>query len=257
MTSKIQEHINNGYPFSIGDHLSKGWKVLSLNMGGFIGFTAIYILIVGFLNFIPFIGMLINIAISPCLIAGFYLMCRSLETSGNSDFGIFFKGFDHLSKVVVIYLIQLVIYILAAIPLIIMIVGVGLGASVLEDKDAMVTAMTAGGAIYTLLFLMGVFIYLAVSWCLSIPLAIFHNMEAWQALETSRKLVGKNWFLFFLLFFLLGLIQFVGLIALCLGLLITIPLIYTTIYSAYKEASGIDEEDHDNPNRAIDEIQIG
>jgi uncharacterized membrane protein len=63
-------------------------------------------------------------------------------------------------------------------------------------------------------------IYLAVSYCLALPLVADKSLGPWQALETSRKLVTPHWFTVF------GLMLFASLLAVVSMVAFGIPLIW-------------------------------
>ncbi len=78
-------------------------------------------------------------------------------------------------------------------------------------------------------------IYLAIAYTL-VQWIIVDNpgVNAWQALEASRKIVTKHWFKVFLLGFLLGIIVIVSAIPLGIGLIWTIPLAALSIGTLYR-----------------------
>jgi uncharacterized membrane protein len=90
---------------------------------------------------------------------------------------------------------------------------------------------------FVLLILPGV--YLAVAYAMALPLLIEKNMGVWQALETSRKALGKRWFTVFAIFILLGLLFVAGAITLGIGLIWVVPLSVTVMGTMYKTIFGI------------------
>ncbi len=82
-------------------------------------------------------------------------------------------------------------------------------------------------------------IYMAVAWFFSIPLVIDRQMSFWAAMESSRKMVNKHWFLVFAFLLVYGLVSMAGLIACCIGVFVSLPIglgalmyAYETIFSA-------------------------
>jgi uncharacterized membrane protein len=70
------------------------------------------------------------------------------------------------------------------------------------------------------------------------PLVIDRRMNFWDAMELSRKMVCKHWFIVFAFLIVYGLVVVAGLIACCIGILVTIPIglgawmyAYETIFS--------------------------
>jgi uncharacterized membrane protein len=81
-------------------------------------------------------------------------------------------------------------------------------------------------------------IYLSVAWMFSIPLVIDRNMSFWDAMELSRKVSSKHWFLLFALVLVLGLLAMSGLIACCLGVFVTMPIASVALMYAYEDIIG-------------------
>jgi hypothetical protein len=81
-------------------------------------------------------------------------------------------------------------------------------------------------------------IYLSVSWMFSIPLVIDRNMSFWDAMELSRKVVSKHWFILFALVLVLGLLAMSGIIACCVGVFVTMPIASVAVMYAYEDIIG-------------------
>ena len=82
---------------------------------------------------------------------------------------------------------------------------------------------------FVLLILPG--IYLSIAYVFTLPLIADKNMTVWEAMEFSRKSVTKHWFKVFGLLFLLSLMMAVGTLALGIGLIWAVPLMFVTLYS--------------------------
>lgn len=190
-----QDLLDHGYDFDIGDAINEGYELFRVKMGEFIGYTVLVILISIAASFIPFASVIIGAPLS----AGFFIMAHQVRIKGNTDFGVFFKGFDHF--------VPLILYSIVASLLI------ALG--------------------FVLLILPGV--YLAVAYGLAIFFVVFYKMEFWDAMEWSRKVVTKRWWKFFLLLIVLAFINLGGALAFGIGVLFTIPLSQCALYSAYSQ----------------------
>jgi hypothetical protein len=89
---------------------------------------------------------------------------------------------------------------------------------------------------YALCIIPGLF--LQVAWLFALPLVIDRRMNFWDAMELSRKMVCKHWFIVFAFLIVYGLVVLAGVIACCIGILVTIPIglgawmyAYETIFS--------------------------
>lgn len=78
-------------------------------------------------------------------------------------------------------------------------------------------------------------IYLSVVWVFCEPLVIDKKLDFWAAMELSRKLVSKHWLTVFCLLLLSGIVMFGGLLACCVGVLVTIPIGYAAMMFAYED----------------------
>lgn len=77
-------------------------------------------------------------------------------------------------------------------------------------------------------------IYLAIGYTLAYWILLVHPEAAyWDILEASRKIVNRHWFKFFFLNIILGIIIFISIIPLGIGLIWTLPLcsfVYAIIF---------------------------
>lgn len=81
---------------------------------------------------------------------------------------------------------------------------------------------------FVLLVLPG--IYLSIAYIFTLPLIADKGMDVWEAMELSRKTVTKHWFKVFGLFLLLSIIMTLGALALGIGLIWAVPLLFVTLY---------------------------
>ena len=262
---KIQELIDHGYNFDIGKYISDGFEILKKEIGLFIAYTLIVALILGMASMFSslfqiaapdsiglmltgqFITQILTQLVAPPLMAGYLLVAHKIHNREVVEFGDFFKGFDYFAQLITQAFILLGISILLCIPLLLLIFIMG-GFSLFGFEDF-------GGLQVTIIVLTGlvifiVYIYVYVSYLFAPSLIIFGDMKAWDAMEASRKIVGKNFWMIFGFGFVMGLLIIGGYIACCIGLLFTLPLIQTSMYAAVKDVLGFDrpenEEDHND-----------
>jgi uncharacterized membrane protein len=74
-----------------------------------------------------------------------------------------------------------------------------------------------------LIFLILPGIYLMVAYIYAMPLVVEKDMKAWEALETSRKIITKNWFPVFGIMFLLMLANMLTIFTLGIAMIWTLP----------------------------------
>jgi uncharacterized membrane protein len=198
INQKAENLIQQGYETDAGKYIRRGWEIFQDNMGIFIAYTVIMILISVFAAIIPFGSLLV----SGPLTAGFYIVANKISKGEPYEFGTFFKGFD--------FFVPLLLYSLIA--------GI----------------FTALG--FIALIVPG--IYLAVAYTFAPLFIVFGKMEFWDGMELSRKLITRNWWNIFGFILLLFLINLAGTLAFFVGLLFTIPLTYCAIYAAFEDIVG-------------------
>lgn len=230
--SSVQRVIDHGYDFKFGDYLSMGWELMTKNAGVMILFALCYGILKGIATFITGIGTLgMSILVEPCLMAGVMLLLERSMHGGRGRFEDIFKGFDYLGQLALSVLMQIGIVIILFVPLIIVAFYTGFNGwfgGELTTGDVTVTAIA--GALTGLAIL-----YVSVAWSLSTYLIVFHKMDAWPALEASRKIVNRQWFAFFAFYLVAGIIYLGGAILLIIGLLFTYPLYLAMCFAAARD----------------------
>ena len=251
-TNSIQQAIDNGYELKIGDYISKGFDIFKQNPGGYIGFAVLFFLISLIVNMIPLLGFLIAIVITPPLSVGIAISAHKQEREGSMEFGSFFKGFDYIGQLIVAYIIMLLIYMVVALPLI-LILGIGFfSAFATGDPEAIMESYQSVAKLGVwLLLIMAIFAYVGVSMRWTNYLIVFHKYDAVSAIKTSWQLVNKRWIWHFLFLLLCGLICLLGVLALLIGLVVAYPIIMAADYAGYADITGLNRNDD-----VIDEIGV-
>lgn len=203
----IPDVIQNGYNVDIGKYVGEGWEIFKKNIGGFVGFTVILILVSALAAILPEkarpLGNIATAVLSGPLNAGMLIVAFKLIKQRSTTFNDFFLGFNNFLQFFIANLL----------------IGILVGLASL------------------LLVLPG--IYLGVAYSLTIALIADRKFDFWEAMETSRKVITKRWFSFFGFVLVLALINVVGFLILGIGLLFTIPLTTCAIAAAYHDILGL------------------
>lgn len=190
---KLRETIDYGYEFNISQFFQQGLDLVKRNTGGFIAYTLVYFAIVIGVGIIPILGNIAGIIIGPPLAAGWFIVANKLHKNTTTEFGDFFKGFDYLGQLILVYIISALIYLVVMTPA--FIAGFSMAFISLDGyNDSLPITF-----IVTMLIVAVPVIYLAVSWRWAPMFVVFYNMGFWDAMETSRKIVTKRWFAHFAL----------------------------------------------------------
>ncbi|NTU53240.1 MAG: hypothetical protein HGA97_05995 [Chlorobiaceae bacterium] len=195
------------YHLNSSGYIRKGWEMFQEHIGEFIGFTLIVFAVSIVSSKLESLGSLLFSSLAAPLYAGYTIAAFRILSGQTLQFSDFFKGFN--------YFLPLFLGSLASGIL----VGIG----------------------FVLLIIPG--IYLAIGYMLTTFLIIDLRMEFWQAMETSRKIITKNWFSFFGFALLLFLVNVLGIIALGVGLLVSIPVTSCAVAIAYQEIVGLYAEE--------------
>ena len=81
-------------------------------------------------------------------------------------------------------------------------------------------------------------IYLAVAWIFALPLVIDKKMDFWPAMELSRKVVNRHWWVIFGLLLVGFLVTLLGLAVCFFGVFIAQPVVYGALAYAYEDIFG-------------------
>ena len=248
---KIESIISNGYDFKFGDYIGRGFDIAKKNWGGFVGFLLLTGLVSGVISLIPKVGQIINaLVLSPVLTVGFYIVANKLWKNQESEFGDFFKGFDDVGQIALTAVVQYAIILGSLIPFYFFVKDTGMVEwyfEYLADPIGMQGTEPPLPAAWTfLLTLPAIFLGVAYSW--SYMFVVFFKMGYWDAMEASRKMVSQKWFVVFGFYIVVGLIAAAGIIALCIGLLFTVPAMYCMVYAAFEDVTQLNAEEEEGGN---------
>ena len=244
--------------FSISDALSDGWKLVSTNLGYYI-LGGIIAVVCGFaVGIIPFVGGLANnLIISPCFMASAIFITWHVSRGVPwTDFAEVFKGFNFLSRIMVSSLIQgavivflLVVFLFNFIPQLFELMSLSQSTDLYgneEEIKAIFSVFFTGKALFLFLGFMICTLLVSVIWAFKTHFIVIYNMEAWPAMELSRKICTRNLFPMIGLFILLGIIVVISIIPCGIGLLFSLPLSIGALYSAFAQITRSHEEDEIN-----------
>lgn len=242
--------------FSIGLAISDGWRLVSTHLGYYIGAGVITVVISMFIGFVPYIGSIIdNLIISPCFAASaIFITWRISKGYGWTDFGDMFKGFSYAAPVVIATLIQsfamLIIGLLcffSLIPQLIELWELSQGSGTYQNQDEIAEIFRSiffdpTNILLFCLFMLAI-LFLTAVWAFKIHFIVVYKMDAWPAMELSRRVTAPNLLRLLGLFIIIGLIVIVSALPCGIGLLFSLPLSIGTIYSAFAQITGSDQPD--------------
>jgi len=230
------------YSIAIGDWFNAGWEFFKRDLGFTLGAFWVAILVSMVASFIPCVGGVVSLFVQPPLLAGMWMVLIARYRGQPARIGDIFDGFKlfFINSVVANLLIALFV-VLACIPGAIGLV-LGIGAAVTGAQGQGLSHLTAAGvltiAVAVVVMIVPV-LYLTVSYLFALPLVAERRLGFWEAMETSRKVVGKHWWGwlgFVILVWLLG--ALLGALACGVGLIFTLPLASAVFVAAYDDVFG-------------------
>ncbi|MBI5914828.1 MAG: hypothetical protein HY842_05585 [Bacteroidetes bacterium] len=240
---KIDQILAQGIDFKFGDYIGQGFSLLQKNLGGFIGFTLVFIILSAVISLIPIVGTIANsLFISPALTVGFYLVARKLDRNEGTEFGDFFKGFDFIGQFALTAVVTGLILLVSMIPFIISVWGTGLFDWYQEAMQNPAAASDPPSIPFWSIILLAPAIFLGLAYSWSYLFVAFHGMSFWDAMEASRRILMKIWPVYFAFTIVVGLIMAAGIILLCVGLLASLPAGYCMVYAAFADVTKLNVE---------------
>ena len=234
--------------------MSTGWNNFKQSAGNYVGFTVLYFVIifaVGLMSFIIPFANIVSSAIQYALVAGLYIFTRNM-LNGRENFGDFFSGFNKFGQIILFWLVLVLFMLPAFILFAFYLIPEGFLEALMDgNQDPMfwsdmfenMFAERSGSILFLYLLLIIYLIYLNISYSFTLALIADRNLGFWEAMETSRKVIAKNFFPFLGMFILLGVISSIGTVVTCgLGILVLLPYIYNVIFAAYDDIIGPPED---------------
>lgn len=230
VTVTEEELLARDYGVDIGALLARGWEVFKADPGLIIGASVLTYVCFMAANFMPFIGGLVSMVVSGPLFGGYWLFLVRRVRGQDADLNVAFSGFTRqFGQLVLTSVVGGVLSTLCLLPGIVLLFGGAFAASVFlggggegEVEFAQGALAMAGGVAMFLGVL--AYTYLAVAWMFALPLVSDKGYGFWPAMNLSRRVVNRHFWMLLLLLIAGGLIMLAGMLALCLGVLVTGPL---------------------------------
>ena len=197
---KVEQLISKGYEVDLEKSFKKGWEMFKVYPLYSMAYCAlIFSIQFIFAFYLSDIAILFSVFLAGPLYAGFFLVANKISREEKVTYPDFFAGFRYYTPVMLVWVIGQIII------------------------------------VFGVLFLVLPGIYLLVGYMFALLVAIFGGMDFWQALEYSRKIIHVKWWRFLFLLLLLGVLNTIGALFLLIGLFLTIPLSFFTLYCVFEE----------------------
>lgn len=239
--SRLKSPENNNYKFDASNYISKSWSLFKTEMGPLLGVSLLTLIGSIVLGFFPIIGNFSGI-LSTIMFSGIYLYLRNTQTSTQSG-NDFFGGFKYSLQIIIF---QLLVFVLI-IPLAMFVLSGVISSEILisflsgaitpyEFEEYMNGIRISSTTAISLLIIALGSIFISIVFTFTIPLIVDGKLNFWNAMETSRKTVQKNFFYFLIFFIVLVVFMIITTILTCgLGIFFWIPFIYVIQFVMYDE----------------------
>lgn len=222
-------------PLDVFGCLDRAFKLWTSNFFPLVGVTLLVLIAMMVAGVIPIVGFLSQLLLTGVFYGGLYYYYLGKYRNEPRTVGDAFGGFS-----------------MAFLPLMLanlITVAITIGVMMIccAPMFAFIMHMAVQGARHAqsfptfsplalLGFLVGflVIVYLSVSWIFTFMLVIDQGLGPWTAMEVSRRVVSKQWFRVFFVMFLAGILALLGLIGLFIGIVFTLPIVFSATVCAYE-----------------------
>jgi len=228
-----EEFFKNDYTVSIGYAWSRGWRAFTGNAGLMLGAGLLILLVAMVGGVIPFASLIIT---GP-LTGGLYWLYLRCVRGEAATLGDGFSGFGpQFLQLMLGNIVPGLLAMLSLIPggIVLVIGGFTSAAAKRGDFQALGGGIMLVGALLLAVGL-AIMIYFAVAWSMTLLLVIDKRLDFWRAMGFSRRRVGQHFFRVLIFFFATSLISIIGVLAIGLGLLVTVPVALAMVVCLYED----------------------
>jgi hypothetical protein len=231
------------YDVDVGDCLTRGWETFKANAGIMIGASVLVYLTLMAVNIIPYLNIVLALVFTGPLMGGLWFFYVKKIRNQDAGIGDAFSGFGpRFWQLVMTRLIPALIW-LGLVAIIGLLAALTIPALVRNGRVAGGVAPTLAPGMLVgvgLLFfaVLLVVIFLSTCWLFALPLVSDKGLRFWPALELSRRVVMKHWWMTFWLLFVAGIVGAVGIFACGIGVLVTGPVAFAAVVSHYQKVFG-------------------
>jgi uncharacterized membrane protein len=218
--------------------IGAGWRLFAKAPLMWVVALLILLVLAVIVNLIPIIGSIAFQIVTPVFYAGLVVACRSLERGGDFELEHVFAGFrTQLGSLIVIGVAFLVAMLLIlAVTALIMGFGV-LGALMSGNTEDIVPALAGSGFAILLgsLVMLALMVPLMMAYWFAPALVVMHGVPPVAAMKASFGGCLRNVVPFLVYGVVMLVLAVLAMIPLGLGMIVWIPLTFTSTYAAYRD----------------------
>jgi len=211
-----------GYHTEVGGCLSRGLAVMKLNYMEAVGTALLFAVLIVLSQSLPVMKWIAGIILVPQLTAGIWWYFLRRIRGLNAEVGNLFAGFkDNFTQLALLGLIQSVLL----LPLNMMTNAIESGPMAQDPRIAM--------AMFGYMLVM---LYVMIRWQFANIIVMDRGYGAVEALKLSWRIVGLRFWTLLGLTLILSCVMLLGMLALIIGLIFVLPLMFATLTRPYEDA---------------------
>lgn len=223
--------IGHPYAFSVFECLSRAWDIVVSRFWLTVGATFVVGLVNGAASNIPFASLFL----AQVFAAGLYWLLLRVSRGEPAEFPDAFAGFTRafaqLALLSVVTIMSLLFFaLIAAGPLLWALFRAGVFHGAPPDPAQLLLPLLF------LPVLMIPLVYFSVSWIFAPILVIDRGLGFWEAMETSRRVVGHRWFRLWFLHLAFIPLVIAGLLCFIVGIFVVSAIMHAAVVAAYETA---------------------
>ena len=226
-----------GRGIAIVDSLKRGWELVFADPASSIGVSALVILAMIGAGFVPCVGSIVQLIATGPLVASWYQYFLKRIRGQHTEWGDAIAAFSSpmLSQLIIEHIVTTVVTLVVMIPVGIVFFVSILGAVATMAADERMAPLAVIGFVGLFLVTFAVMIYLSIAWMFALPLILDKHIDFWPAMKLSWRVANRFFFPLFGLLLLCGLIYLAGILALCVGLFVALPICVAALAYTYED----------------------
>ncbi len=229
--------VAEGRRVSVFDSLRRGWDLVFAGPGESIGVSALVILTIIGAGLLPCVGSIAQIVATGPLVGGWYLYFLKRMRGLPTEWGDAWAGFSSpmLAQLVLQYVVAFVANLVVMLPMIVAFFFVIFGSIAATAADERMAPLVLVGLGGVGLVAIGAMIYLSLAFMFALPLIIDKQLPFWPAMKLSWRVAHQQFLPLLGLLLLCGLVCVAGFLALCVGLVVAVPVGVASLAFAYED----------------------
>jgi uncharacterized membrane protein len=232
--------VAEGRRVRIMDSLRRGWDLVFARPGESIGVSLLVVVTIVGSGMLPCVGSIAQIVATGPLVGGWYLYFFKRLRGLPTEWGDAWAGFSSpmLVQLVLQYVVAFVANMVVMLPMIAAFFVVIFGSIAATAADERMAPLALVGLGVVGLVAIGAMIYLSIAFMFALPLIIDKQLAFWPAMKLSWRVAHQQFLPLLGLLLLCGLVYLAGFLALCVGLVVALPVCVAAIAFAYEDLFG-------------------